>query len=180
MIVSEIARRYARALYAVASEKKQADQYLAELRGVSKLVTDNKDIGEFLNSPTASVEVKAKALEAAFAGKVQQEILNTLLLLVEKGRFPQLEEITSAFETETDLARGVTRGTVRSASALEPDQRKSLEETAKKLTGKQVLFKYDLDPSLVGGLVAQVEGWSFDDSLTSHLTSLKEELKNNA
>lgn len=179
MIVSEVARRYARALYAVASEKKQADQYLAELRGITKLVADQKDIGEFLNSPTAAIEVKSKALQAAFEGKVQQEILNLLQLLVEKGRFPQLEEIASAFETETDLARGVTRGTVRSASALEADQRKSLEETAKKLTGKQVLFKYDLDPSLVGGLVAQVEGWSFDDSLTSHLTSLKEELKNN-
>lgn len=179
MIVSEVARRYARALYAVAFEKNQADKYLSELRGILKLVTEQKDIAEFLNSPTADANLKAKALTMALEGKVQQEVSNLLLLLVEKGRFPFLNEITAAFETETDLARNITRGEVRSASPLEPDQRKSLEETARKLTGKQVLFKYDLDPSLVGGLVANVEGWAFDDSLTSHLTSLKEELKSN-
>lgn len=179
MMLSEVSRRYARALFGVAQEKNQADQYLSELRGVLKLVQDSKDITEFLNSPTAPVEIKTKALTAALSGKTQQEVANLLLLLVEKGRFGQLDEIATAFEQEIDLARGVTRGVVRSASALEADQRKSLEETAKKLTGKQVLFKYELDSSLVGGLVAQVEGWSFDDSLTSHLNSLKEELKSN-
>lgn len=179
MIISEVARRYARALYGVAAEKNQADQFLSELRAVLKLVNDQKDIGEFLNSPTADAKVKARAITAAFDGKVQQEISNLILLLVEKGRFGALDEITAAFETETDLARGITRGHVRSASPLEADQRKSLEETAKKLTGKQVLLKYDLDPTLVGGLVAQVEGWAFDDSLTSHLNALKEELKIN-
>lgn len=179
MIVSEVSRRYARALFGAAKDKAQADQFLAELRGVLKLVQENKDIAEFLNSPTAPVEVKVKAFTAALTGKAQQEISNFFLLLVEKGRFQNLEEIVWAFENESDLARGVSRGLVRSASALEADQKKSLEETAKKLTGKQVLFKYELDSSLVGGLVAQVEGWSFDDSLTSHLTSLKEELKSN-
>lgn len=179
MIVSEVSRRYARALFGATKDKNQADQFLSELRGIQKLVQESKDISEFLNSPTAPAEVKSKALTAALSGKTQQEISNFLLLLVEKGRFQNLSEIIWAFENEIDVASGVSRGIVRSASALEADQRKSLEDTAKKLTGKQVLFKYELDSSLVGGLVAQVEGWSFDDSLTSHLSSLKEELKTN-
>lgn len=178
MMINEVSRRYGRAFFSVATEKKKEDLFLEELRVLSSVLKDQKEISEFLTSPTTSIDAKAKAINAALGEKAQKETLNLVLLMVEKGRLGFLQEVVASFEEEIDNARGVTRGVVRSAASLEADQMKSLEQTAKKLTGKQVIFKYELDQKLVGGLVAQVEGWSFDDSLTSHLTSLKEELKN--
>lgn len=178
MTINEVSRRYARAFFSVATEKKKEDLFLEELRVLAGVLKDHKEVSEFLTSPTTTVEAKAKAITAALGEKAQKETLNLVLLMVEKGRLSFLPEVVASFEEEIDHSREVTRGVVRSAASLEADQMKSLEQTAKKLTGKQVIFKYELDQKLVGGLVAQVQGWSFDDSLTSHLTSLKEELKN--
>jgi F-type H+-transporting ATPase subunit delta len=59
---------------------------------------------------------------------------------------------------------------------LNEDDRRKLEQTIAGVTKKKVILNFTEDKKLMGGLVAQVGGWSFDDSLQSHLTRLTEDL----
>jgi F-type H+-transporting ATPase subunit delta len=119
---------------------------------------------------------KIAALKAALSGKLSQELTNTLILLAEKNRLEIFNELVSAFEAISDGDHGVTRGTVRSASPLSAEARQQIEDTVTKVTKKKVILNFTEDSKLLGGMVAQVGGWTFDDSLETHLTRMSEDL----
>jgi F-type H+-transporting ATPase subunit delta len=66
---------------------------------------------------------------------------------------------------------------VRSATPLADADRRRLEEGLSGITGKQVTVEVTLDPTLIGGLVAQVGGLVFDGSVRAQLEALRQELR---
>lgn len=179
-MISEVSRRYARALYDLAQSKNVADKVFAELRVLGEVLASQPDIKEFVLSPLISPAQKMKAFEGALAGKVSEELLSTLRLLTDKNRLEILEQVVLAYEAISDEAHGVTRGVVRSAAPLTAEDRRRVEETVNRVTKKKVILTFEEDPSLLGGMVTQVGGWTFDDSLKSHLNKLSEELNRRA
>lgn len=174
---SELASRYAKSLYEVSAEKKQADKVFAELRDLRDIFGKDTQITEFLNSPILKSEDKEKALKEALKnGGLSEETSSLVLLLAKKGRLPILPDVVEAFQARADEAHGVTRGTVRSAIVLSPEERKRIETTVSNYTKKQVILTYKEDPNVIGGLIAEVGSYTFDDTLKSHLRRLNEEL----
>lgn len=172
-----LASRYARALYNLAKEKNQQDLVFDEMRVVEEAFRGDQGVWDFLHSPMIRPTEKVKALEAAFAKlSVTETTRHFLLLLARKERLPIFGEVVVAYQTIADEAHGVTRGVVRSATLLGPEDRKRIEELVSKATKKQVILTYKEDPTLLGGLVAEVGSFTFDDSLTSHLNRINEQL----
>lgn len=172
-----IATRYARALYNLAKENNEQDAVFVQMRVIDEAFSLDPVIAEFLNSPTILPTEKEKAVEKVVtAVKVSETLRNFLLLLARKGRLPLYSEVVTAYQTIADEANGVTRGTVRSAAVLSPEERKRIEDLVSRATKKQVILTYKEDPSLLGGLVAEVGSFTFDDSLTSHLNRMNEQL----
>ena len=176
MSVSEVSRRYARALYEQSKTTNSADRVLSELRVLNQVVNADQTIADFLQQPLISSDQKNSALNAALSGKVSQDLLSTLNLLAEKNRLGIFSELAQAFESIIDSDHGVTRGTVRSATALNAEARKRIEDKINQVIGKKVILTFTEDQKLLGGMIAQVGGWTFDDSLDSHLNRLNEEL----
>jgi len=174
---SELAARYAKSLYDVAAEKNSADRVFNELRGLQQAFEKDKHVEEFLNSPVLKSEDKEKALKEALKnGGLSEETNSLVLLLAKKGRLPIFPEVVEAFQARADEAHGVTRGTVRSAIVLSPEERQRIEKTVSNYTKKQVILTYKEDPNVIGGLIAEVGSYTFDDTLKSHLRRLNEEL----
>lgn len=176
-MISEIAKRYAKALFSVTEQANESARVLADLHTLAQAVTETPEIKAFFASPVATINEKTKVL-SALKGKVAPSLEHLLDVLTENERLEFVVQIAAAFEALIDAKNGRTRGLVKSATELTAEQRKSLETTIKKATGQQVILQFEVDPTLVGGLVAKVGGWTFDDSLTSHLASLKEHLAN--
>ena len=179
-MISEVSKRYARALFDYSVETKAQVKVGEQLEQVSKVLSSDVSVRNFIQSPVVAVGDKKQALLSALGPSAAQEIVNLVHLLLEKGRVEILAEISQAFTEISDSASGVTRGVVRTASALNEDAKKKLEATVSNVTGKKVILNYVEDKSIVGGLIAQVGGWTFDDSLKSHLTRLSEELNRRA
>lgn len=177
MKFSELASRYSKALFEISKEGNKQDKVFAELRAFGEMLEKHAELKDFLVHPLVRSEDKETSLSQALAkADMSTETKNFLLLLARKDRLSLFDQIVDAFENETDESHGVTRGQVRSAGVLAPNEREALEKTVSKVTGKQVILTYKEDPSLIGGVVAQVGSYTFDDSLSSHLTRLKEEI----
>ncbi len=172
-----LATRYARAIYSLAKEKNEQDAVFEQLRAINGAFHNDKEIANFLFSPLVRPSEKVSALEKVTAGLTASEALKSfLLLLAKKNRLGVFSEILVAYEQISDEAHGVTRGTVRSATVLAPEERKRIETLVGRATKKQVILTYKEDPSLIGGLVAEVGSFTFDDSLISHLKRLNEQI----
>ncbi|PIS11393.1 MAG: ATP synthase F1 subunit delta [Bdellovibrio sp. CG10_big_fil_rev_8_21_14_0_10_47_8] len=175
-MINEVARRYARALYELAKTSKNSERVFSELRTLKEVFASNETISEFILSPVIPPDQKIAALKGALEGKLCPELTQTLLLLAEKNRLPIFMDMADAFEAISDEDHGVTRGTVRSAKPLSPEVRKDIEDKVTQVIKKKVILNFSEDAKLLGGMVAQVGGWTFDDSLETHLTRMSEEL----
>ena len=181
MKVNEVSRRYAKALLSVVKQKGIHAKAFAELQGVSDAFQKDSAISAYFENPMISSTQKVAAVKSAFQGKgLSEEVFNTLVLLAEKNRIQFLPEIVLAFQSYLDVEEGVTRGTVRSAQPLSAEAQKELEQKVAKVLNKKIVLTYQQDPKLLGGIVAQVGGWTFDDSIETHLTKLNEELNRRA
>ncbi len=181
MKVNEVSRRYAKALLAVAKQKGVHTKVYAELQAAADAFEKDATVSAFFKNPVVSAAQKVAAVKGALEGKgTSEEVVNTLVLMAEKGRIHLVSEVATAYREYLDIEEGVTRGTVRSAQPLSAEAQKELESKVSKTLGKKIVLTYQQDPKLLGGAVAQVGGWTFDDSIETHLKKINEELNRRA
>ena len=144
------------------------------------------ELFRFARTLEASDELRTTLTDAALPVSRRQQIVEDLLggkanpvtvalssMVVGTGRSRDLVAIIdelvrlSAAEANKELAE------VRSAVPLTDDQKTRLAEALGKATGKSVELKVVIDPSVLGGLVAQVGDTVIDGSVRSRLEQLK-------
>lgn len=177
MIFSEISLRYAKALYNHALQNHCQERVFNDLRALNTVFEQNTAIKSFMTSPLVKASEKEAAMKAALPGKgLAAETETFVALLAQKDRLSLFSEVVEAYQHISDEEHGVVRGVVKSAAVLGPEDRQQIEKIVAQATGRQVLLTYTEDKNLIGGLVAEVGSYRFDDSLTSHLRRIKEEL----
>jgi len=177
MNVSEVSQRYAKALFDVAKEANQQDKMITELKKLTDLFTNDKEVASFIESPMVNAEAKEKVIVAALKDNCSSEfVTNFVSLLAKKDRVSVLSEVLSAYQSILDEENGVIRGLVRSTHTLTPEEREKITDQITLQTKKRVVLEFKEDSSLIGGLVAEVGSYTFNDTLDSHLTRLNEDL----
>jgi F-type H+-transporting ATPase subunit delta len=173
----EAAQRYAKALLAIAKEKNHVDSALQQMELVTKQFQKNKEAFYFMTAPIMKVQDQKDALGKIFeSSPLREEVQNLLLLLVEKRRFSLLPVIYTELQSEIDLINGVERGVVKSADLLGAQEQKSLEKTISDYTKKKALLEFKEDKTVIGGVVAQVGSYTFDDSLQTQIKLMRDDL----
>ncbi len=181
MKISEASRRYARALMALAKQKGQHDRAQEEISAIANIFKTEAGVRAYFNNPLISPDQKKLVVQNSFTNKgLLNEVYNLLLLLVDKNRIGAFEEIAEAYRDQMDLEQGITRGAARSARPLSAETKNDLEAKIHKILNKKIILTYKEDSSLLGGVVAQVGGWTFDDSIETHLIKMNEELNRRA
>lgn len=176
MSLQEISRRYAKALLATAQEKNNKEKILDDLQVLSSVFA-NKDIHDFLSSPLIAQEKKIELLKKALESKnISLEVLSLIELLVSKSRQSIIPTLLSSYQFLVDAENGITRGVVRAARPISKELQSDLENKITQTLKKKIVLSFKEDASIIGGVVAQVGGWTFDDSIETHLKKLNEVL----
>ncbi|HSP77388.1 MAG TPA: ATP synthase F1 subunit delta [Myxococcaceae bacterium] len=179
MVNVSIARRYARALLDVATEAGRADAVSEQLNTFAGALAQNRDLADVLFNPAYTREQRTRVIEAllqAFS-PVEPALANTLRLLVDRNRLGYLPDISRLFRDMADAQAGRVRGQVTSATPLSPDALKQLTAQLQVLTQRNVVLETRVDPSVLGGVAAQVGSTLYDGTLRTQLEQLRRELK---
>jgi F-type H+-transporting ATPase subunit delta len=178
MRVSELAGRYAKAVFELAVENKTQAKVFDDLRSLEEVFSREPEFHQFLTTPLIKPSERLAVLKSALENKgLSTEAYDLVMLLARKNRLAAFHGIVQAYESESDDSNNVCRGTVRSATTLGQPDRLRIEETVEKVLNKKVIMTYKVDPSVIGGLIAEVGSYTFDDSIASHLQRMNEELK---
>ena len=89
-----LARRYATAIFTLASNARAVDRVGRDLKSVAQAIYGNDDVRRFYLSPVFERKKKETLLLAAFEGKIHEIALHALLLLVRKRREALLRAIS--------------------------------------------------------------------------------------
>jgi F-type H+-transporting ATPase subunit delta len=101
---------------------------------------------------------------------------NFLLVLVDKGRTGQLEEIAREFERLVAEHEGIVHAELTTAVELSDEEARELLEQIEKASGRKVEATRKVDSSLIGGIVLQVGSHRLDASVRGRLERLRREL----
>ena len=173
-----LAKRYAKALFAIGKENGTYEAYSEALQALAELFTTNPEVEDALTNPLYPVDVKEKAMGSIIQAMDADKVLgNFLNLLVEKKRAVILPEIAEAFQVMVDEDKNISHGTVISAIELNADLKSKIQSTLEKLTGKKVELTASVDPSIIGGIIAKVGDLVLDGSIRTQLASLKGSIK---
>lgn len=168
------ARRYARAVFEIALERKELDRWRADLEKVVALGDDAAFIA-LMENPKVDFG-KKQAILAKVMGDVSPLARNLVYLLVARGRLGMVGAIAAEYHGLLDGYRGVEHAEVVTAVPLDAEDKKRLEEHLGKVVGKKIVLETSVDPGLVGGMIARVGGKLLDGSTHSRLLALKKEL----
>ena len=171
---AKAARRYARALFALAREEDEVASIRAELDDMARLLAANPDLQRRLFQPLHPVRERREVLKSICEqGRGSQMIRNFFAYLIDQRRLVAFDAIHDEFNRLADEAAGRVRAEVRSASPLHDEQRARLIGALAQRTGKEIELTLQVDPSLIGGAIATVGGLVFDGSLRTQLLQLQ-------
>lgn len=175
---SEVARRYAQALYGLAEEQGALDKVADDLRTVQAMLEDSADLRRFVSSPMLGRQAQITGI-AAIADKaaLSDLVKNFLGLVARNRRLSSLSGMIIAFLDYLAKQRGEITAEVISAKKLTEKQTSALVSALKKSMGHDVSIDAKVDPAVLGGLVVKVGSRMVDSSLRTKLQRLQLAMK---
>jgi F-type H+-transporting ATPase subunit delta len=125
---------------------------------------------------TSGSEAAAR-IDAALPSSTLPQVRNFLLSLAKEGLLDQAEEIIDAFAS---LASGASAqaldANVISAISLSEAQQASVHADLRERYG-EVTVSFEVDPSLIGGLIIRIGDQVLDNSLRTRLSAIQRNMR---
>ena len=172
--MNDTAREYAVALFELAAEREQLAAVGEDLTLVAAQFAETPAYIEFLSSPAVSKEERLSALRAAFDGAVAETTLSFLCVLCENGRLYEFARCAEVYDELYRESQKITTANVISAVELTSEQRSRLCDKLSRQTGHTVTLHCTVDPTLLGGVVVELDGKRLDGSVKRRLQVLKD------
>ncbi|MFC1955342.1 ATP synthase F1 subunit delta [Chloroflexota bacterium] len=168
------ARRYSQAVFDVALETKELERWQSDLLRIVSIVGD-ADFMALLKSPRVHFANKARLVSAQLEG-VNPLALNLAYMLIVRGSLNIIGDIADEYQRLVDNYRGLEHAEVVAAISLDDEDILKLAENLSAITGKKVIAKVEVNPDLLGGFMARINGKLLDGSTRSRLMALKKDI----
>jgi len=168
-------RIYAEALFQAAKDKGNLAAVREQLADFAASVAEVPELRAVLRNPQLDPRAKAGVLQELL-GEADPLLRNFVVLLAEKGRIGELEEI--AVEFERLMAREERRLDVEltTATLLSDEEADEIAAQIARASGRKVDMTRKTDPELIGGIVLQAGSLRLDASVRGRLERLRHEL----
>jgi F-type H+-transporting ATPase subunit delta len=172
------AKSYARAIFEIATERNQVEAVGTELASVASLFGDQGDVAGMLARPWVSGPAKRAAVtEVATRLGLSPLVRDFMSLVAVRNRTVYLPAIHEAYRKLEDEALGRVRVKLRTAASLTESERAEMNRRlGAKLGGRQLVIEETVDPTLLGGFVAEVGSMILDGSLDTQLARMRDRL----
>ena len=171
------ARRYAKALFQIARETGSMPAVGDELARFLERFDGDAQLHDVLTRPwIKGVDRRAIAVAVAEGEGCGALVRDFVGLLAERGRIDHFTEIMASYRNFVDEDLGQARATVRTAVPLTDGEKQELGRRLEGALGKRILLEERVDPTLLGGFVAQVGSYIVDGSLDGQLARMRERL----
>lgn len=172
-----VSKTYGDALFQLAIEKNATDAWLEDAVGLLEILRTNEDLARIMNHPKIVKEEKIQIIENIFKGRVADEMVGLVRMLVDKEHFKETEDVLQYFIQTVKEYKHIGTAYVTSAVELSDKQKSEVEQKLLETT-QYVAFdmNYKVDPSLIGGMIIRIKDRVVDSSIQSKLDKLSSEL----
>ena len=169
-----IVQKYSTASFNFAKKKNILDEFLADLKIFSRDISP-----DFIANSSSPFISKSSLMDSVNwvldSMKVSDRIKGFLKILIFNKRLDLIEKICIDLESKLKAHNGVLSFVVRTACELKQGDVKKIEDMLQKsYNARKIEVEYQLDQSILGGMVIE-NGFSIiDASLLGHLNKLQD------
>lgn len=171
-----VASHYSQALFKIASSKEQLEKHLSELEKIIDLLKAYPQLQQILSNPSVENEKKKKVLQDLLLNKIDGQILNFLLLLIDKGRFDDLWDISKKYRQLVQKELGILNAHLITAVPIDVKLKEKVKSKLEQFYRKRIEFQDSVDPQIIGGMILMVDNQMIDHSIKNRLSRLKQNL----
>lgn len=182
MSSNKLARRYALALIELGKEADALRSISNSLNDFSGVLTlSDRLLHRSMNNPAISIEEKRATIEAiAKELQLHSFVRNMIHILLERGRLSIFSNLVTSFDGMADKELNRVRATVTTASDISEEEKTKVRNTlssSHSISPENLIVEFQIDESIIGGLVAKVGDRIFDGSIRSQLKEIQNILK---
>lgn len=166
-------RRYALALYEVAEEKNKVEEYLKELDEVTNLIMNDESFLSIIKHPHLSTSRKKEMFSEIFKGKISEDILSFLIVLIDKNRLLELSGQLEEFKRIDIEKNNCISAVVKTVISLDDAQRNELIRKLELKYHKRVLLTEVIDKDIIGGVYVRIGNDVIDGTIKSKFDEIK-------
>ena len=174
--MTDLCREYGDGLYALCAEEQLTAQALEELQTLKGCFRESPDFIRLLSNMSLPKEERLRILDETLRGQIHPYLLNFLKLLCERGLLQSFPGCEEAFREDYNRDHGVLEAQVTTRLPLTASQRAALTEKLERMTGKKIRLMEKQDASVLGGVLLEMAGQRYDNTLRQRLSALGQAL----
>lgn len=167
--VSLLAIRYARSLLTIENElTRNAERSYRKAFELLDQIFEIPEAFAILKSPVMPKDLKLRLLELAFKDEsVDQAFKNFIENILDSNRVALIPDIGKAYDALLIEKHDEKKAKIISAHRLPEDLQDKIQSNLERIFGKKILLNLEVDKTLLGGFVVQVDNFLLDYSLRS-------------
>ena len=169
---------YGDALFELALEQNELDSVAEQVDVLAQSFAENPELLKLLTHPKISKEEKISVIENIFKGRFSDDIVGFLVVITEKDRGAEIENILRYFQAKVREYKKIGVARVLSATELTKEQKKRVEKKLLQQTSYESFeVDYSVDASLIGGMVIRIGDRVVDSSIRTKLDTMAKNLR---
>lgn len=175
MIKGGLTQRYAKALYELALEKQQVQEFGDQLHRFVDELEHNAEFNGLFCGKLVPASAKKQVVEQIFSD-FAADVKGFIFIALDKNRETSIPQVVDCYDDLCDAAAGIRQILVHTAVPLERVEAERLQKSFEQKLGGTIRLKTSIDKSMIGGIKVQVDDTVYDASLLHQLNALKQTL----
>jgi F-type H+-transporting ATPase subunit delta len=171
-----VARSYAATLFALAERHEGFEAYGAGIEMVARLLAEDRKFRLFLETPRIADADRKAVIRRVFGDVLPRELMNFVLITIDKRRQRLLQDIAGEFQTMVDEHEGRTHVEVTVARAVDDATQEMLATRLSGLLSKRAIPHMRVRPEILGGVVVRTGDTIYDGSVRRRLEGMRRQL----
>lgn len=174
MNTSIIRTRYADALVRYVRETGQGDSVCEQAERLSRVIGEVPDLSRMVSARDVVPDAeKLRLLKIALSEPMSPQLERFIRLLMENGRIGLLPLILRDFVDRYRESTGVRKARLKVAVPPSESLLERLKSLVREQTGQEALIEVEVDPSLIGGFVFDIDNAMIDTSVARQLELIR-------
>ena len=171
---SIIRTRYADALVKYVQETGNGESVCKQAEKLARVLRDVPDLSRMISAKDVVPNAKKRALlRTALGEPLTPELMRFINLLLENGRIGSLRMILLDFTDRYRRSLGLRKAHLKVAVPPSEELLARLAALVKERTGDEAVIEVEVDPSLIGGFVFDIDDAIIDKSVARKLELIK-------
>jgi F-type H+-transporting ATPase subunit delta len=171
-----VSKNYAETLFALGKKEGAIAEYGTALDTVARLLDEDPRFRMLLETPRIEDGDRKAVVKKAFGGALPKNVVNFVLVTIDKRRQRLLREISRQYNALVDEHLNREHVEVTLARATDPATEKLIATKLSAMLGKEAIPHFRVKPEIIGGLVVRTTDTIYDGSVRRRLDGMRRQL----